>query len=174
MLTGFWNLKYIQNRRQTVLKNKLVRENAVTQAHGSCLLPVMGSRISIELEVACETIRVFRLQFHLFSRRVKRAEKKKKTDALAGYLRRLLVCVLERVRNSVILVCKRAQKDWQMNFMAVKNWRKRFILRYIRVHFAAVKGCKVLNGIEVCPLRESLLYQDSTLGSRFGATFHFN
>ena len=42
------------------------------------------------------------------------------------------------------------------------------------MHFAAVKGCKVLNGKEVCPFRESLLYQDSTLGSRFGATLNFN
>ena len=42
------------------------------------------------------------------------------------------------------------------------------------MHFTAVKGCKFLNGREVCPLRESLLYQDSILGSRFGATFDFN
>ena len=61
-----------------------------------------------------------------------------------------------------------------MNFMAVNNQRKRLVLRYIRVHFTAVKGCKFLNGREVCPLRESLLYQDSILGSRFGATFDFN
>ena len=43
MLTGLWNLKDIQNSRQNRSKNKLVRENAVTRAHGSCSLRVMGS-----------------------------------------------------------------------------------------------------------------------------------
>ena len=40
-----------------------------------------------------------------------------------------------------------------MNFMAVNNQRKRLVLRYIRVHFTAVKGCKFLNGREVCPYK---------------------
>ena len=40
-MTGLWNLKDIQNRRQNP-KNKLDRENAETQAHGCCSLRVMG------------------------------------------------------------------------------------------------------------------------------------
>ena len=40
-MTGLWNLKDIQNRRQNP-KNKLDRENAVTPAHGRCSLRVMG------------------------------------------------------------------------------------------------------------------------------------
>ena len=43
MLTGLWNLKDIQNSHQNRSKNKLVGENAVTQAHTSCSLRVMGS-----------------------------------------------------------------------------------------------------------------------------------
>ena len=43
LLTGLWNLKDIQNSRQNRSKNKLVRENAVTRAHGSCSLLLMGS-----------------------------------------------------------------------------------------------------------------------------------
>ena len=43
MLTRLWNLKYIENSRQSRSKNKLVRENAVTRAHGRCSLRVMGS-----------------------------------------------------------------------------------------------------------------------------------
>ena len=39
----FWNIKDIQNSRQNRSKSKLVRENAVTGAHGSCSLRVMGS-----------------------------------------------------------------------------------------------------------------------------------
>ena len=35
--------KNIQNSRQNRSKNKLVSENAVTRAHGSCSLRVMGS-----------------------------------------------------------------------------------------------------------------------------------
>jgi len=45
LLTGLWNLRDIQNLRQNCSKNKLVHENAVTQAHGSCSLQVMGSRL---------------------------------------------------------------------------------------------------------------------------------
>ena len=37
------NLKDVQNSRQNRSKNKLVRKNAVTRAHGSCPLWVMGS-----------------------------------------------------------------------------------------------------------------------------------
>ena len=43
LLTGLWNSKDIQNSHQSRSKNKLVRENAVTRAHGSCSLRVMGS-----------------------------------------------------------------------------------------------------------------------------------
>ena len=43
LLTGSGNFKDIQNSRQNCFKNKLVRENAVTRAHGSCSLQVMGS-----------------------------------------------------------------------------------------------------------------------------------
>ena len=43
MLTGLWHLKDIRNSRQNRSKNKLVRGNAVTLAHGSCSLHVMGS-----------------------------------------------------------------------------------------------------------------------------------
>ena len=43
MLTDLWNLKDIQNSRQNRSKNRLVCENAVTRAHGSCSLRVMGS-----------------------------------------------------------------------------------------------------------------------------------
>ena len=39
----FLEFKDIQNSRQNRSKNKLVRENAVTRAHGSCSLQVMGS-----------------------------------------------------------------------------------------------------------------------------------
>ena len=42
-LIGLWNLKDIQNSLQNHPKNKLVHENTVTQAHGSCSLRVMGS-----------------------------------------------------------------------------------------------------------------------------------
>ena len=42
-LTGLWNLKDIQNLRQNRSKNKLVRENAATRAHGSCSLVLIGS-----------------------------------------------------------------------------------------------------------------------------------
>ena len=43
LLTSLWNLKDIQNLHQNRSKNKLVRDNAVTRAHGSCSLRVMGS-----------------------------------------------------------------------------------------------------------------------------------
>ena len=43
MLTGLWNLEDIQNSCKNCSKNKLVRENAVTRAHGSRPLGVMGS-----------------------------------------------------------------------------------------------------------------------------------
>ena len=43
MLTGLWNLKEIQNSRQNCSENKLVNENAVTQAYGSCSLRVLRS-----------------------------------------------------------------------------------------------------------------------------------
>ena len=43
LLTGWWNLRDIQNSRQNRSKNRLVHENAVTGAHGSYLLQVMGS-----------------------------------------------------------------------------------------------------------------------------------
>ena len=42
-MTGLCDLKDIQNSRRNQSKNKLVRENAVTRAHGSCSLQVMGS-----------------------------------------------------------------------------------------------------------------------------------
>ena len=42
LLTGFWNFEDIQNSRQNRSKNKLVRENAVTRAHGRCSLRVIG------------------------------------------------------------------------------------------------------------------------------------
>ena len=45
LLTGLWNLKDIPNSRQNRSKNKLVCENAVTQARGSCSLRVMGSSL---------------------------------------------------------------------------------------------------------------------------------
>ena len=40
---AYWNLKDIQNSRQNRSKNKLVYENDVTRAHGSCSLQVKGS-----------------------------------------------------------------------------------------------------------------------------------
>ena len=43
LLTGLWNLQDIQNSLQNRSKNKLVRENAVTRANGSCSLRVIGS-----------------------------------------------------------------------------------------------------------------------------------
>ena len=43
LLTGLWNLKDIQNSRPNRSKNKLDRENAVKQAHGSCSFRVMGA-----------------------------------------------------------------------------------------------------------------------------------
>ena len=43
MLTGFWNLEDIQNACKNCSKNELVRENTMTQAHGSHSLWVMGS-----------------------------------------------------------------------------------------------------------------------------------
>ena len=42
LLTGLWNLNDVQNSPQNRSKNKLVRENAVTRAHGRCSLWVMG------------------------------------------------------------------------------------------------------------------------------------
>ena len=42
-MTGLWNGKDFQNSRQNCSKNKLVRENAVTQTYGGCSLWVMGS-----------------------------------------------------------------------------------------------------------------------------------
>ena len=42
LLTGLWNLKDIQHSRQNRSKNKLVLENAVTRALGSCSLRVVG------------------------------------------------------------------------------------------------------------------------------------
>ena len=43
LLPGLWNLKGIQNSRQNRSNNKLVHENDVTRAHGSCSLRVVGS-----------------------------------------------------------------------------------------------------------------------------------
>ena len=45
LLLTDWFVQFIrhQNSRQNRSKNNLVRENAVTQAHGSCSLRVMGS-----------------------------------------------------------------------------------------------------------------------------------
>ena len=43
LLTGSWNFKDIQILGQNRSKNKLVGENAVTRAHESCSLRVMGS-----------------------------------------------------------------------------------------------------------------------------------
>jgi len=43
LLTGLWDLKDILYSRQNRSKNKLVLENSVTGAHGSCALQVMGS-----------------------------------------------------------------------------------------------------------------------------------
>ena len=43
LLTGLRNLKDFQNSHQNRSKNKLVRESAMTRAHGSCSLRVMGS-----------------------------------------------------------------------------------------------------------------------------------
>ena len=37
-MTGLWNLKDIQNSRQNRSKNKLVRKNVVTRAHGSFII----------------------------------------------------------------------------------------------------------------------------------------
>ena len=48
LLTGSGNFKDIQNSRQNWSKNKLVRENAVTRAHESCSLRVMGSWIGLD------------------------------------------------------------------------------------------------------------------------------
>ena len=48
LLTGSWNFKDIQILRQNRSKNKLVRENAVTRAHESCSLRVMGSGIGLD------------------------------------------------------------------------------------------------------------------------------
>ena len=48
LLTGSGNFKDIQNSRQNRSKNKLVRENAVTRAHESCSLRVMGSWIGLD------------------------------------------------------------------------------------------------------------------------------
>ena len=45
LLIGLWNFKDIQNSRKNRSKNKLVREKAVTRAHGSCSLRVIGSYI---------------------------------------------------------------------------------------------------------------------------------
>ena len=47
LLTGFWNLKGIQNWRQNCSKNKLVLENALTLAHGIGSLWVMGSCMDV-------------------------------------------------------------------------------------------------------------------------------
>ena len=47
LLTGSGNFKDIQNSRQNCSKNKLVRENAVTRAHESCSLRVMGYWIGL-------------------------------------------------------------------------------------------------------------------------------
>ena len=84
----------------------------MTRAHGSCLLRV------ISVVETGTTVYGGSLREHPgFSAPVSpvfpagETSRKKKPDALAGYLRRLLVCVSERVENSVILVCKRAQKD---------------------------------------------------------------
>ena len=46
-MTGLWNSKDIQNSRQNCSKNKLVRENAVTRARGSCSLQVRDCAIII-------------------------------------------------------------------------------------------------------------------------------
>ena len=63
LLTGLWDLRDIQNSRQNRSKNKPVRENAVTRAHGSCSLPLMGSCLETTVylsrfkgQVSCLTI----------------------------------------------------------------------------------------------------------------------
>ena len=60
-----------------------------------------------------------------------------------------LVGVYERVGKSVILVCKKAQKGQQKDFMAVKKSRKRTGVRFYQilktVHSRQLKGCKVQN-----------------------------
>ena len=43
LMTGLWDLKDILNSPQNRSKNKLVSENAMTQAHGNCSLRVMWS-----------------------------------------------------------------------------------------------------------------------------------
>ena len=60
-----------------------------------------------------------------------------------------LVGVYERVGKSVILVCKKAQKGQQKDFMAVKKSRKRTGVRFYQilktVHSRQLKGSKVQN-----------------------------
>ena len=60
-----------------------------------------------------------------------------------------LVGVYERVGKSVILVCKKAQKGQQKDFMAVKKSRKRTGVRFYQilktVYSRQLKGCKVQN-----------------------------
>ena len=53
LLTGSGNFKDIQNSRQNCFKNKLVRENAVTRAHGICMLWSILEKIFVEL---CRTL----------------------------------------------------------------------------------------------------------------------
>ena len=42
MLTGMWNLKDFKIHAKTVIKINWSTTNAVTRAHGSCSLRVMG------------------------------------------------------------------------------------------------------------------------------------
>ena len=60
-----------------------------------------------------------------------------------------------------------------MNFTAVKNQRKGFVLRYIRVDFAAVEGCKVLNGKEVCSLRRQFTVPRFNFGQQVRSHLRF-
>ena len=46
---------------------------------------------------------------------------------------RVGISLVERVVNSVILVCNKAQKDKQVDFMAVKKFRKCSGLRVIHI-----------------------------------------
>ena len=63
---------------------------------------------------------------------------------MCGKVRISLEEVYERVGTSVILVCKKAQKDLQMHFMAVKKPIKRSGLRFVhilkKVHLQQLEG----------------------------------
>ena len=63
MLTGLWNLPDIQNSRQNRSKNKQVRENAMTQAQGTCSLRIMGSCMVATVWYFASTSDAILLQF---------------------------------------------------------------------------------------------------------------